>query len=138
MSDPSPWWLHDAARNGDITEVRDLLDAGVPVDYEYGLYGTALHEAVFFGHTEIATLLLDRGADVNGAVYDGFTPLHYAVCLELATLLLDRGANVNAKNDDDCTPIHLAVFAERHEIVALLASRGAVEEDAMDFSLACD
>lgn len=134
---PSPWWLHDAARNGDISEVRELLDAGVPVDYEYGLYGTALHEAAAFGHTQIATLLLDRGADVNGAGYDGFTPLHYAVRrqggnLELATLLFDRGADVTAKDDDGWTPIHRAVLAERHELVALLASRG----EAMEFSLA--
>jgi len=140
----SPYKLPCAAGDGYISEVLELLDAGVPVDYTYGMYGTALHEAVVFGHTEIATLLLDRGADVNKVVYEGLTPLHYAVLrqsrnLELVTLLLDRGANVNAKNEDYCTPIHQAVFAERHDLVALLASRGAefttMEEDALEFSL---
>lgn len=148
----SPWWLHDAARNGDISEVRELLDAGVPVDYDYGLYGTALHEAAAIwggkDHTEIVTLLLDRGADMNGSGYDGMTPLHYAVHrlplaagnLEFVTLLLDRGADVNARDDNGCTPLHRVDFAERPDVVALLASRGAAftdqEKEALAFSLA--
>ena len=52
------------------------------------------------GHLEVATELLDRGADPNAArTGDGVTALMMAPLsnhLEVATELLDRGADPNA------------------------------------------
>ena len=89
--------LRIAARDGDLAQVRTLLEAGVPVDAPAPRYGqTPLLFAAGKGHTDIARLLLDRGADVNAREsFFRSTPLSSALDgghLELARLLLDRGA----------------------------------------------
>jgi ankyrin repeat protein len=44
---------------------------------------------------------------------------------EMATLLLDRGADPNARNWDDVTPLHQAVRARNLAVVQVLLARGA-------------
>ena len=89
---------------------------------------TPLHDAVDAENTELCTLLLDQGADVNAANDDLTTPLHLAVFkqdYELCTLLLDRGADVNAVDEDLVTPLHLAVVHQNIELCTLLLDRGS-------------
>ena len=43
------------------------------------------------GHTEIAKLLLDNGADPNKKSKDGLTPLRYAYNDEIKQLLIAKG-----------------------------------------------
>ncbi|KAB8213383.1 ankyrin repeat-containing domain protein [Aspergillus novoparasiticus] len=55
----------------------------------------ALRAAAQGGHIDIAKLLLDKGADVNAAAYDGMTALQAASRggnFVLINLLLERGA----------------------------------------------
>ena len=51
------------------------IDVNAPCSAEEG---TALHEASITGQVEIATLLLQAGADVTVQDHQGFTPLHWA------------------------------------------------------------
>ena len=39
---------------------------------------TALHEATRLGHTQLATMLIERGADLTVQDYHNRTPLHIA------------------------------------------------------------
>ena len=76
---------------------------------------------------DVATLLLDRGADNNGS-----TPLHDAAWHEqadFAVLLLDRGADVNAKNNDGWTPTEMTENAESQKIRDILVERGGRENE---------
>lgn len=57
--------LHDAARDGDLAKVRELLDAGVPVDAGNHYEVTALIYASVWGHIDVVRELLERGADIN-------------------------------------------------------------------------
>jgi len=76
-------------------------------------------------------LLLDRGADVHhrgdAALFCAALKGH----LQIATLLLDRGAdpNVNAPWDDGRTALISAQEHGHHQVVAvaLLLSRGAID-----------
>ncbi|HIO21469.1 MAG TPA: ankyrin repeat domain-containing protein, partial [Nitrospirales bacterium] len=64
-------------------------DANVNAKDEVGW--TLLHTAAFYGHKEIAELLITKGADVNAKDEDSWTPLHWAVAVghkELVALLI--------------------------------------------------
>jgi ankyrin repeat protein len=114
--------------------------------------GTLLHVAAEYGNVDAATLLLDRGADVNaGATLDkagvgGQTPIFHAVTqfddygLPVTQLLIDRGADLAVRvklpgdyerpgEIVDCTPLGYArLFGgdDQRRTVALLREHGAV------------
>jgi ankyrin repeat protein len=71
--------LHDMAHIGDVRKARLLLDHGADinaVDEEYR--STPLGYAARWGRSEMVTLLLERGADVNKAGAPWATPLAWA------------------------------------------------------------
>lgn len=89
--------LWNAARTGDLEQVRQLLEAGVPVDAATPYGSTALCFACDRGHLEVVQLLLEKGA--NPEVSDNFyhaTPLSWAVSSShypVVTALLAAGAS---------------------------------------------
>ena len=71
--------LIEAVRNGNISRVESLLDRGADVNVRAGYYGwTPLMVAVYYGHPDIAKLLIERGANVNARDRYGHTPLAFA------------------------------------------------------------
>lgn len=72
-------------------------------------------------------MLIEAGADVNEANYNGERPLHVATekkdagCIRL---LLEAGANVNGENRQGKTPLSLAVESNSLEILRLLLRTG--------------
>ena len=108
-----------AAYYGRLAVVALLLDSGAAE------LGKALHSSVVLeGHTPVAALLLDRGADVH---YLDDLPLGISArngFLETVRLLLDRGANLHAQNDK---ALHWARRFGHEDVVALLLERGAVD-----------
>jgi len=82
----------------------------------------ALHWAAENGLTEIASLLIEQGADANETDHFGNTALHLALDYpDMIELLLESGVNVDAKNALGNTPLHLAV-QDRRAVEALLAA----------------
>ncbi|XP_008803036.2 probable E3 ubiquitin-protein ligase XBOS33 isoform X2 [Phoenix dactylifera] len=72
--------LATAARDGDLGEARRLLELN-PGLAKYSIFGgfnSSLHLAAADGRTEIAKLLLEKGADVNSRNICGQTPLMHA------------------------------------------------------------
>jgi hypothetical protein len=55
--------INNAAKEGDVARVRELLDAGVHPDDGSATEGRPLWWAASQGRTEVAQLLLERGAD---------------------------------------------------------------------------
>ena len=131
--------MHLAVKTGDVGQVKNLLALGVDVnsrcmvDHSSRSF-TFLHVAAYYGHEQVARVLLANGADVNADAadqqYKG-TPLHVALGLghiSVAEVLINAGANVNARGStrgDDCTPLHIAVDRKFKTVVELLISRGA-------------
>ncbi|HEX6185695.1 MAG TPA: ankyrin repeat domain-containing protein [Pyrinomonadaceae bacterium] len=57
--------LYEAARKGDVAEVKAVLDRGADVNAKFRYGATALFKAAERGHTEVVKLLIERGADVT-------------------------------------------------------------------------
>ena len=114
--------LTNAAKEGNLNEVRALLDKGdlcrqkpslscyyaADPNETDGNGFTPLIMASQYGHTSVAQLLLDRGADVNKSIYWQSTlrplgmPIIYAACpygqqayMETAWLLAEKGADID-------------------------------------------
>jgi len=67
--------IWDAAELGRVEVVRRHLAAGTDANARGGITGlTALHQAAFNGHTEVAALLIVAGADVNATEEDDYIP----------------------------------------------------------------
>ncbi|CAI5947044.1 unnamed protein product [Closterium sp. NIES-64] len=89
------------------------------------------------GDVDELTRLLDEGADVNSADYDGRSAIHLAACeghLGVLKLLLARGARVNPRDRWGHTPLTDARKAMREgkkgqfpEIIQVLLKHGGIE-----------
>ncbi len=119
-----------AVLSGEINEVKNALSKGADVNEKNSQDGTTpLHMAAFFGHTEIAKLLLRNKADINAKDNEGDSPLLAALTnrqKEMGELLVNRGAQVNVKMaKGGWTPLHLAVLLKDEDLVRLLVEKGA-------------
>jgi ankyrin repeat protein len=133
------------ARGGDVATAKILLAAGANVNDAAADGTSALVVATHSGHSALALLLLERGADPN-AIGSGYTALHIAVRrgdVEVVKALLARGADHDARvikptparrvSDDvalarplvGTTPLWLAANFGETEIVRILAAAGA-------------
>jgi hypothetical protein len=79
-----------------------------------GQHDYPLVVALFKGHIQVATLLLQSGANIDGRGTYGRTPLHQAIrrfnetVLDGVRFLLEHGADANSQQLDLRTPLHLA------------------------------
>lgn len=93
---PVDWFLHEAAREGDVKRARKLLDQGANASQvnEQGL--TPLHWSALNGRADMAELLLAHGADINQREsYTGkLTPMAMALLMgydDVVELMAGRG-----------------------------------------------
>jgi ankyrin repeat protein len=98
--------IHDAAKSGDIDEIKSLLNIGVSVDHKHNNGATALHVSVYRSNFEVADFLISVGANVNAEDDFGRTPLMGARNVQVASLLINNGAEVGIKDLDGDTAIH--------------------------------
>ena len=123
--------IFEASAAGQSERVREWVsrDPGLALTYSPDGY-TALGLASFFGHLEIVTLLLGRGADVNVVSRNDMAvrPLHSAAAgrhLAVAQVLLAHGADVHAKSHGGWTALHSAADHGQIEFIRLLIEHGA-------------
>jgi uncharacterized protein len=87
-----------------------------------------LIDAVKAGNVQSVRTLLEQRADVDAALPDGTTALHWAAhanATELAELLIAAGANANAANRYGVTPLTLAATNGNAAVATALLRAGA-------------
>ncbi len=124
-----PQGMNDAALNGELERVKELIGQGADPDDVDQDGRTALMYASFNGHTEIVRLLLDQGAGVGSRDALGRTALLYASTgpfPETVKLLLDHHSDPNiVDNDEHFSPLMHAAAEGQLEVAKLLLDRGA-------------
>ena len=120
----------DAAMNGNINVVQDLLKEGADVNLSQGDGMTALHWASEAGDTEMVGMLLYAGANVQGVTRLGdYTPLHLASKSGkegVVAQLLEAGADPGAyTTTGEVTPLHFAAASGNAATVEVLLDYGA-------------
>jgi len=104
--------LMNAAYSNDIKKMETLLNNGVNVNEEWLAGSTALYEAVRVNSSiETVRFLLDKGANVNKGISNGWKPIAVAVDngnARMVKLLLDYGADLAVLNPDRKTPLKIA------------------------------
>ena len=72
--------LNNAVGSGNLTQAKSSISDGADVNYPRGNNVTLLHEACSKGYSEIAELLISKGADVNAKdTINAMTPLHNVI-----------------------------------------------------------
>jgi hypothetical protein len=120
--------LYEAANEGDLEGVKELLAAGANASAKIEGDGSPLIGAARSGRSEITKLLLEQGADPNGAVEGDGSPLINAASrgrVDQVQMLIDRGADVNLAVDGDENPLMNAAEGGHLAIVQLLVAKGA-------------
>jgi len=105
--------LHYAARDGDLTAVRQLVDAGEDVNLADRRGWTPLHFAAQALSAEVAEYLLAHGAVIDAQDMHGNTPLSTATFQSrgdgaVIRLLRQGGADPHKANKSGVSPLSLA------------------------------
>ena len=131
--------LHTASLAGHVAVVRALLERQCPVEAtEDRKQWTSLQLACAGGHSGVAELLIQHGAELERKTPDGMGALHVACRYghtDTARLLLEKGADVEARQNTGFTvrPLHVAAFYGHAALVQLLMTFQA-QTDAADRS----
>ncbi len=103
---------------GDQGVVTDIVRVG----YE------PLHIAAMNDASEVAVVLIGRGADIGAKDGYGWTPLHNSAfenALAVSIVLIERGANMEAKDRYGYTPLHASAERNALEVMVMMIERGA-------------
>ena len=120
----------DAARSGNPSAMRALLQQGADVNEAQGDGMSALHWAAERGDRAMAEMLVFAGADVEAVTRIGdYSPLHIASMAGHTAViewLLEAGANVSAVTSTSGTsPLHFAAASGSAAAVVTLLDGGA-------------
>ncbi|XP_044738809.1 protein fem-1 homolog CG6966 isoform X3 [Chrysoperla carnea] len=137
----TPLWC--ASVSGRLPVLRVLIAHGAQINAVSDTGSTPVRSACFMTNLDVVYYLVENGADVNKANYNGGTCLINSVqSAHLCEFLLENGADVNARDIQNKTALHYAIQEHRLETTILLIKYGAdchakarVNDDALQ--LAC-
>jgi ankyrin repeat protein len=115
-----------AASLGRAEQVEDMLEDDPTLKDAVGAHGIPLmYYPVIVGRSDIAELILARGATVNSGA-GAMTPLHGAALFgraDMAAWLLEHGADSSALDYEGKTALQVAEAQGYAQVVALLSGR---------------
>jgi len=124
--------LSQAAKEGNLSRVKSLIENGSSVNDKDGNGMVQLHYAANHGNLDVLNVLLKGRADATQVTNKGNTALHIAANVEVVRSLLEYGAIYNIKNKEGKAPIDLA---KNDDIRNLLNLTNELFEDAKNGNL---
>ena len=97
--------LLEASAEGDLVEVKSIINKGASVNKADARGMTPLHWASARGHLDVVQALIAApGADMNKVDKEGHTPIHWAITtynLDVVEVLIKKGADVDNADIED-------------------------------------
>ncbi len=124
--------LHIAVRYGHVQMVQLLTQRNIDPNATNKKWDTPLHQlarADWIDDTEIASLLIQAGADLEAKSALGYTPLLRAARdgnVALVTFLIEQGGSMENQTVEGSTALSLAAYSGNIEAVKVLIQHGAV------------
>ena len=126
--------LVDAAENGDVGKVRELINDGADINAQNQYGEIALIKATLEEHSDVVRLLIQNRVNVNARssskpeldIVGGETALYWASgnqYPEIIKMLLDAGADPNIKNLDGEGPTNFEFFNNIYDARASVGSK---------------
>ncbi|MFC1793923.1 ankyrin repeat domain-containing protein [Planctomycetota bacterium] len=116
--------IHLVACRGEVDRIRTFLEDGTDVNVKDEFGCTPLHWATRARSSEVASLLIANGADVNAASGPGaLTPLMAARQLPIIEVLVSAGADI--RSQENLSKLHAACSAGDIQVVRFLIDKGA-------------
>jgi uncharacterized protein len=116
-----------AAAAGNVTRVKQLLDAGANIEATNQMGATPLMWAALNGRSEVVAMLLERGANINARTKSGVTALSAAATkghANVVKVLLHKKVDVNSKDDKGRTALDIARAGGFAQIADMLQAGG--------------
>jgi ankyrin repeat protein len=128
--------LVQAAKDGALVEVKNLLEKGASADAEEVNGMTVLMWTSLYDHKEIILVLLEAGAELDRRDDNGRTALYWAAHGghdDVVRALLEAGADVNNKARYGDTALMAAAACGHESTVRMLVESGADVSMKNDF-----
>lgn len=120
--------LLNAVASGTASEIQSILDDGADPNVK-SVYGwPVVMVAANDNNTDVVSVLLEAGADVNAKSSEGGTPLIVASIRnqENVKVLLDAGAEVNVRDGEGVMALgYAAMYADEASVIEILIAAGA-------------
>ena len=120
--------LHLACKNGQVTLIKNLLNAKVDINAMSAQGLSPLHWAVIKGNLEVTQLLIREGANIE--LKDSrcqSSPLLFACQngrLKIVKYLIEMGADIQAASEDGTAAVHFAAQSGNIDVVDFLLQKG--------------
>lgn len=106
--------------------IKLLIGRGAKINAVSDTGSTPVRSACFMTHLDVVKYLVEHGADINKANYNGGTCLINSVqSVELCEFLIKNKADINARDIQKKTALHYSIQEHRLETTRLLVENGA-------------
>lgn len=125
----APYTIQEAVALGNLDRVEALIDADASgLEMECFHKNSPLGLALANGHSQVANLLIEAGADFAVRNDEHESLLHLAAkggSAEMVSYLLDQGLDANDRDRRRETPLHETTFSDRVDAARVLIEAGA-------------
>jgi uncharacterized protein len=121
--------IFEALKSDDLESFKEIIRKNIVDINSLNTNGNSLLiDSIILGSSKIRDYLLEKGANIDLANSEGFTPLMMATSInqiQTVQILINKGAILDKKNEFGDTALHIAIKKEYENIAIILIEAGA-------------